>query len=93
MASDDEGEEELDQQQEFKAIGSKKCMMTPEELCCSPDSRKLLPFVKEIYSLSYGSEPDYSKLNFMLVKELMAMNLSPTKEFDWNRNAFLIMKQ
>ena len=32
MQSDEEGEEPT-QQEEFKAIGTKKCKMTPEELC------------------------------------------------------------
>jgi hypothetical protein len=48
--------------------------------------------VQEIYKLSYGEEPNYSKLNFMLVKELMLMNLSPTKEYDWNENEYAVMK-
>ena len=66
--------------------------MAPEELCISDESRKLLPFISEIYKLSYGEEPNYSKLNFILVKELMVMNISPTKQYDWNENLYHQMK-
>lgn len=92
QSEDDEGDEEPDQATEFKNIGVKKVKMTPEQLCVSEESHKLLPFVQEIYKLSYGEEPNYSKLNFMLVKELMLMNLSPTKEYDWNENEYAVMK-
>lgn len=54
---------------------------------------KLLPFVKEIYALSYGSEPDYNKLIMMLVKEMLNMDIAPTKEYDWNQSAMVEMKQ
>lgn len=79
-------EEEPDQATEFKNIGVKKVNLTPEELCTSADSRKLLPFISESYRLSFGEEPNYSKLNFMLVKELMLMNMSPSREYDWNKD-------
>ena len=58
--------------------------MTPEELCNTNESVKLLPFVKEIYSLSYGTEPDYNNLIMLLLKEMMNMDMAPTAEYDWN---------
>jgi hypothetical protein len=85
-------DEEPDQATEFKNIGLKKVRMTPEELCISAESLKLLPFISEIYKLSYGEVPNYSKLNFILVKELMLMNMSPSKEYDWNENFYHQMK-
>ena len=93
MESDGEGSSEPDQQAEFNAIGAIKCKMSPEELCNTNESVKLLPFVKEIYALSYGSEPDYNKLIMLLVKEMLNMDIAPTKEFDWNQNAMVEMKQ
>lgn len=60
--------------------------MSAEELCVSNESKKIYPFLKEVYSLKFDEEPNYNKLNFILVKELMAVNLSPSKEFDWMTN-------
>jgi casein kinase 1 len=88
MQGEGSSEDEPDQATEFKNIGLKKVKMTPEELCITDESRKLLPFISEIYKLSYGEEPNYSKLNFILVKELMLMNMSPSKVYDWNENLF-----
>lgn len=60
--------------------------MSAEELCVSNESKKIYPFLKEVYSLKFDEEPNYNKLNFILVKELMAVNLSPSREFDWMTN-------
>lgn len=49
MRGEGDSEEELDQATEFKNIGLKKVKMSPEELCTSFESRKLLPFISEIY--------------------------------------------
>jgi hypothetical protein len=57
--------------------------MNAEELCVSNDSKKIYPFLKEVYSLKFDEEPNYNKLSFILVKELMQMNISPSKDFDW----------
>ena len=63
--------------------------MTPEQLCNTPDSVKLLPFVKEIYSYSYESEPDYNKLIMLLLQQMKIMDLAPTNEYDWNAASLL----
>jgi len=60
--------------------------MTPAELCVSNESKKIYPVVKEVYGLKFDEEPNYNKLIFLLVKELMAVNISPSKEFDWMTN-------
>jgi hypothetical protein len=49
MRGEGSSDEEPDQASEFKNIGLKKVKMTPEELCASNESRKLLPFISEIY--------------------------------------------
>ena len=92
MLSDGEGSAEPDQQSEFKAIGALKCKMTPEQLCNTPDSVRLLPFVKEIYSYSYGSKPDYDKLIMLLLQQMMNMDMAPTNEYDWNAASLLEIK-
>lgn len=58
--------------------------MTPEELCVTPDAIKILPFMKEVYSLSYGKEPNYEKLALMLILQLKEMGECVSKEYDWN---------
>jgi hypothetical protein len=57
--------------------------MSAQDLCISSDSQKIYPFLQEVYNLKFDEEPNYNKLNFILVKELMQMNISPSKEFDW----------
>jgi len=86
MKDGDADKHPQDQAAEFQKIGLKKVTMTPEELCLSNESKKIYPFLKEVYSLKFDEEPNYNKLNFILVKELMSVNLSPTKEFDWMSN-------
>jgi hypothetical protein len=83
MANEGESSEEFDNQKELQIIGSKKVKMTPEELCVSEESAKLIPFLKEVYALGYYDEPDYNKLRFLLVKELINMDITPDKEYDW----------
>jgi hypothetical protein len=40
--------------------------------------------VDEIFSLKYEEKPDYEKLRFHLEKTLLAINETPTTEYDWN---------
>ena len=86
MKDGENEQQSQDQASEFQKIGLKKVTMTPEELCISNESKKIYPFLKEVYGLKYDEEPNYNKLNFILVKELMSENLSPSKEFDWMSN-------
>jgi len=86
MKDGDKDKQSQDQATEFQKIGLKKVTMTPEELCISDESKKIYPFLKEVYKLKFDEEPNYNKLNFILVKELMSQNISPSKEFDWMTN-------
>ena len=71
---------------EFINIGKGKLNMSPEEICPSAESRELVPFVKEIYSLGFNEEPNYNKLNFLLAKVLMNSNLAPDDQYEWNKH-------
>jgi hypothetical protein len=77
----------------MSVIGLKKINMTPEELCSSEYSRLILPYLSEVYTLKFDEEPDYNKLGFLLVKELMSINLTPSNEFDWNSHWLAAIKQ
>ena len=60
--------------------------MKPKDICPSYESRLLLPFVEEIYSLTFNEEPNYNKLHFLLAKVLMDSNLIPDDKYEWNRS-------
>jgi hypothetical protein len=66
--------------------------MSPEDLCVSEHSLLILPYLKEVYSMSFTDEPDYNKLGFMLVKELMSIDQTPSNEFDWNKDWLMALK-
>jgi serine/threonine protein kinase len=70
---------------EFIKIGKGKLNMTPEDICPSAESRELVPFIQEVYSLGFSEEPNYSKLNFLLVKILMNANVVPDNQYEWNK--------
>jgi casein kinase 1 len=69
---------------EFIKIGKAKLSMRPKDICPSFESQQILPFIQEIYSLRFDEEPNYNKLNFLLVKVLMNHNLVPDNEYEWN---------
>jgi hypothetical protein len=69
---------------EFIKIGKAKLSMRPKDICPSFESQQMLPFIQEIYSLRFDEEPNYSKLNFLLVKVLMNHNLVPDNQYEWN---------
>jgi hypothetical protein len=74
---------------EFISIGKAKLNMTPKDICPSPESRELLPFVEEIYNLRFDEEPNYNKLSFLLVKILMNSNQVPDDQYEWNQHLFM----
>lgn len=69
MKSDPENEDM--ESNEFQQIGLLKVKMTPKDLCKSSDCKKLYPFIKEVYNLKFDEEPNYNKLRFLLVNELL----------------------
>jgi len=48
----------------------------------------LLSFAEEIYSLKFAEKPNYSKLRFLLKKELLDLDQVPDKKYDWNQEHF-----
>ena len=74
------------QQKEFQRIKKLKNTLTPELLCESPESKILRPFIEDIFQLNFDETPDYNKLQFLLVKKILDLNETPSKEFDWNQN-------
>ena len=71
-------------QEEFNRIKQLKNTLAPEAICESEEGQRLLPFVKEIFALQFEERPNYDKLRFMLIKALLDINETPTKEYDWN---------
>ena len=71
-------------QEEFNRIKQLKNALAPEAICESEEGQRLLPFVKEIFALQFEERPNYDKLRFMLIKALLDINETPTKEYDWN---------
>ena len=49
------------------------------------DCMFLLDFAKEIYKIEFHEKPDYNKLRFLLTKEMLKKDLTPTQKFDWNK--------
>jgi len=86
LKRDDEENEELQgwKQEEFSRIQHLKNTLTPEKICDSEEGQRLLPFVKEVFSLQFEDKPDYDKLRFYLVKILLDINEAPSTEYDWN---------
>lgn len=62
--------------------------MTPELLCSSPESQHFLNFIQNIFQLKFEETPNYEKLRFMLVTELLDLGESPSKKYDWNEQYF-----
>ena len=46
---------------------------------------EMLEFAEEVYSYEYKDKPDYSKLRFLLKKEIMKLDKCPDDIFDWNQ--------
>ena len=44
----------------------------------------LKDFASYAYSLGYEDAPDYNQIRFLFTKNLLEMNIIPTKEYDWN---------
>lgn len=74
------------QQKEFQRIKELKNILTPELLCESPEAKILQPFIEDVFQLGFNDTPDYDKLRFLLVKGILNLNETPSKEFDWNEN-------
>ena len=68
----------------FKYIANVKINLTPDQICIG-SARGLLPFAREILSYNYYDQPDYSKLKHMLIKYLLAFNVTPNIKFDWSK--------
>lgn len=68
----------------FDYVAKVKINLTPEEICTG-SARGLLPFAREIFSYDYLDKPDYPKLKHMLVKYLLAFNVTPNQRFDWSK--------
>ena len=68
----------------FDYVAKVKVNLTPEQICTG-SARGLLPFAREIFSYEYFDKPDYAKLKHMLVKYLLAFNVTPNSKFDWSK--------
>jgi len=77
------------QREEFLRIQRFKNQLTPELLCTSPESQHFLNFIQNIFNLKFEETPNYDKLRFMLVTELLDIGESPSKKYDWNEALFV----
>lgn len=68
----------------FDYVAKVKINLTPEQICTG-SARGLLPFAREIFSYEFYDKPDYSKLKHMLIKYLLAFNVTPNVKFDWSK--------
>ena len=68
----------------FKKVARIKNRLTAEDLCFDR-AKIILPFVTEIFELSFYDKPDYSRLKFMLVRAMLNENIAPSMVFDWSK--------
>jgi hypothetical protein len=61
-----------------------KLAQTSESMC-SDTAALLLPFVKEVFSYRYKTEPNYEKLKFHLIGVLLKYEITPDLRFDWSK--------
>lgn len=52
----------------------------------------MIPFAEEIFSIEFKEKPNYSKLRFLLERNLLESNEVPNKVYDWNENVQRIKK-
>ena len=68
---------------QFNSIKKNKNEATPESLC-GQTSDMLLPFTQEVMKIGFNEEPNYHKLQFMLLKCLLEDDTILSLEFDWS---------
>lgn len=44
----------------------------------------LKSFAEYAYGLDFDEEPNYGKIRFFFIKNLLDVNDSPSRDFDWN---------
>lgn len=64
-------------QELIEEIRKRKLRLTPDDLCCTEESKGLIPFIEEVEKLKFEEKPDYNKLHFYLVKILLCDNTLP----------------
>lgn len=77
----------LSKRSKFSTNKRQKEIMNVTDLCGidGTGSRALCvkAFGEEIMKLSFEDKPDYSKLKFLLIKELLDLGSVPDKAYDW----------
>jgi hypothetical protein len=68
----------------IKEVSKVKLAMTPEKLCID-ESVVLLPYCREVFSIAFKEEPNYSKLKYLLISVLLNKNIVPNLRFDWSK--------
>lgn len=61
----------------------KKNKYTPKKFCSSSECDYFIEFAELIYDLRFDEKPEYGKLRFILEKNLMDVDLYPSRVFDW----------
>ena len=48
-------------------------------------TKGLVEFAAYVFNLQYDEEPNYNKISFLFMKNLLDLNLTPSNDFDWNK--------
>lgn len=72
-----------DEFEEFKFVGRRKIEAQPKDICIGAASG-FLEFAEAVFKLKFAEEPNYKKLQHLLIKHLYDFDLCPTNRFDWS---------
>ena len=78
----DRGDNDFDNSVEVAA--SLKLNLKPREFLTDPRNKCLIPFAEYVYSLDFAEEPNYNKMKFLILKNILDHNLVPNFKYDWN---------
>lgn len=70
----------FDECKDFYDICEKKRNITPELICLTENSLIIKPFITQIFDLKYFETPDYDKLKWYLIKELLNFEQTPSDD-------------
>jgi hypothetical protein len=67
---------------EYRQILEAKERCTPDVLCVDR-SKIFLEFIAEVDTIAYEEAPDYTRLQFLLMKCMISLGEEMTNEYDW----------
>ena len=70
--------EDMQNEDNIRRFIVKKCTEAPRDFCGDNNYKNIEEFVREIYSYHFRSKPEYSKLKFLLEREILLLNEIPS---------------